>query len=50
MVIEIDKDVTFDQLETYYNRLNRASDVDASVDLLLPIKLENNFTLPIKQV
>jgi hypothetical protein len=43
MVIEIDKGVTLDQLDAYYDRLNRAGEVDAAVDLLLPIKLENHF-------
>jgi hypothetical protein len=43
MIIEIDKSITLDQLDSCYDRLARASEVDALVDLLLPIKLENHF-------
>ncbi|HEX7904681.1 MAG TPA: hypothetical protein VF487_12435 [Chitinophagaceae bacterium] len=43
MVIEIDKSVTLDQIDTYYDRLVRAEEVDAPVDLLLPMKLDNHF-------
>jgi hypothetical protein len=43
MVIEIDSGVTLDQIDTYYDRLVRAEEVDAQVDLLLPVKLDNHF-------
>lgn len=43
MVIEIDKGITLDQIDAYYDRLERAAEVDARVDLLLPVKLDNHF-------
>ncbi len=43
MVIEIFKGITLDEIDAYYDRLVRAQEVDAPVDLLLPVKLENHF-------
>lgn len=43
MIITIEKDITLDGIEPYYERLFRATEVDATVDLLLPRKLDNYF-------
>jgi hypothetical protein len=43
MIIEINKAITLNQLDSCYSGLARADEVDASVDLLLPVKLENHF-------
>src|SRR5437868_11993374 len=43
MYIKIDEDVSLEDLDIYYGRLVRATEVASRVDLLLPTKLINNF-------
>lgn len=43
MILEIGNDINLDQLDSYYYRLERAAEVDAEIDLLLPTRLDNYF-------